>query len=47
MVEATENNNEIEKEVFVITKANDFFDREFRAVKLLRNVYFLSEQIGS
>lgn len=34
----------IDKEVFVITKINDFFNREFRAVKLLRNVYFLIEK---
>jgi len=35
---------QIDMEVYVITNINDFFNREFRAVKLLRNVYFLIEK---
>ncbi|WP_399632730.1 hypothetical protein [Sporosarcina sp. SG10008] len=35
---------DIEIDAFLITKINDFFEQDFRAVKLIKNVYLLTEK---
>ncbi|CAM4214073.1 hypothetical protein BAMA_02105 [Bacillus manliponensis] len=41
LLEKSERDEEYIIEGYVITKENDFFDKEHRIVKLIRNVYFL------
>ncbi|PEA09492.1 hypothetical protein CON38_10445 [Bacillus cereus] len=41
LLEKGERDEEYIIEGYVITKENDFFDKEFKIVKIIRNVYFL------
>ncbi|MBN8199306.1 hypothetical protein [Bacillus sp. NTK034] len=43
LLETSEQNEEYTINAFVITNESDFFDKEFRVEKLIRNIYYLTE----